>query len=39
KSLQASLSFARYFFLTNKDNRTYFLNRVKDKLRARLGGK
>lgn len=39
KSLQASLSFARYFFLTNKDNRTYFLNRVKDKLRARIGGK
>lgn len=39
KSFQASLSFARYFFLTNKDNRTYFLNRVKDKLRARLGGK
>lgn len=39
KSFQASLSFARYFFLTNKDNRTYFLNRVKEKLRARLGGK
>ena len=39
KSFQASLSFARYFFLTNKDNRTYFLNRVKDKLRAKLGGK
>lgn len=39
KSFQASLSFARYFFLTNKDNRTYFLNRVKDKLREKLGGK
>lgn len=39
KSFQASLSFARYFFLTNKDNRTYFLNRLKDKFRARLGGK
>lgn len=38
KSLMASLTFARYFFLTNKDNRAYFLNRVKDKLRARLGG-
>jgi len=38
KSLMASLTFARYFFLTNKDNQSYFLNRVKDKLRARLGG-
>ncbi|PWK96826.1 amylovoran biosynthesis glycosyltransferase AmsB [Pantoea allii] len=37
-SLMASVSFARYFLLTNKDNRTYFLNRVKDKLKARLGG-
>lgn len=39
KSLQASISFARYFFLTNKDNRDYFINRLKDKVRARLGGK
>lgn len=39
KPLQAGISFARYFFLTNKDNRDYFLNRLKDKLRARLGGK
>lgn len=39
KSFQASVSFARYFFLTNKDNRTYFINRLKDKVRERLGGK
>lgn len=39
KSFQATLSFVRYFFLTNKDNRTYFINRLKDKIRARLGGK
>lgn len=39
KSLQASLSFARYFFLTHKDNRTDFLKRLKNKLRARLGAK
>lgn len=39
KSLQASISFARYFFLTNKDNRDYFINRLKDKVKARLGGK
>lgn len=39
KSLQASISFARYFFLTNKDNRDYFINRLKDKVRARLSGK
>lgn len=38
KSLMASLSFARYFFLTNKDNRAYFMNRVKDKVKARFGG-
>lgn len=38
KSVLASLSFARYFFLTNKDNRAYFINRVKDKLKARLSG-
>lgn len=37
-ALMASVSFARYFLLTNKDNRTYFLNRLKDKLKARLGG-
>ncbi len=29
---------ARYFFLTNKDNQAYFLNRLKDKLPSRLGG-
>jgi amylovoran biosynthesis glycosyltransferase AmsB len=39
KSFQASVSFARYFFLTNKDNRTYFINRLKDKVRERLAGK
>ncbi|AXF76382.1 glycosyltransferase family 2 protein [Erwinia tracheiphila] len=39
KSFQASLSFVRYFFLTNKYNRTYFINRLKDKIRERLGGK
>ncbi|OON39697.1 amylovoran biosynthesis protein AmsB [Izhakiella australiensis] len=39
KSLQASLSFARYFFLTNKDNRAYFINRLKEKVRQRLGSK
>ncbi|CAO96371.1 glycosyltransferase family 2 protein [Erwinia tasmaniensis] len=38
-SLQASLNFARYFFLTNKDNRTDFINRLKNKLRVRLAGK
>ncbi len=37
-ALMASVSFARYFLLTNKDNRTYFLNRLKDKLKARFGG-
>jgi len=39
KSLQASVSFIRYFFLTNKDNRAYFINRLKDKVRERLSGK
>lgn len=39
KSFQASLSFARYFFLTNKDNRAYFINRLKEKVRERLGTK
>ncbi|MFU9138943.1 glycosyltransferase family 2 protein [Erwinia tasmaniensis] len=39
KSLQASVSFIRYFFLTNKDNRTYFINRLKDKVSQRLGRK
>ncbi|CCP03661.1 glycosyltransferase amsB [Erwinia amylovora Ea644] len=39
KSLQASLSFARYFFLTNKDNRNDFLKRLMNKLRTRLTGK
>lgn len=39
KSFQASVSFARYFFLTNKDNRTYFINRLKDKVRERFAGK
>ncbi len=38
KSLQASLSFARYFFLTNRDNRAYFLNRLMDKVKSRFGG-
>ncbi|MFH8135012.1 glycosyltransferase family 2 protein [Pantoea osteomyelitidis] len=38
-SLMASLSFARYFFLTNKDNRAYFMHRLKDKVRARFSGK
>lgn len=39
KSLLASVSFARYFFLTNKDNRTYFINRLKDKVKGRFAGK
>ncbi|MEN4889450.1 glycosyltransferase family 2 protein [Erwinia billingiae] len=39
KSLHASVSFMRYFFLTNKDNRTYFINRLKDKFKERLGNK
>jgi len=39
KSLQASLSFARYFFLTNRDNRAYFMNRLKDKVKSRFGGR
>lgn len=39
KSLQASLSFARYFFFTNKDNQAYFVNRLKDKVKERFGGK
>lgn len=38
-SLLASLSFARYFFLTNKDNRAYFMQRLKDKVRARFSGR
>lgn len=37
--LQAGYSFVRYFFFTNKDNRTDFLTRLKNKLRARLAGK
>ncbi|MCX8956463.1 glycosyltransferase family 2 protein [Erwinia psidii] len=39
KSVKATLSFVRYFFLTNAENRTYFINRLKDKIRTRLGGK
>lgn len=38
-TLLAGVSFARYFFLTNKDNQAYFINRLKDKLRARFNGK
>lgn len=37
-AFMASATFARYFFLTNKDNRAYFINRLKDKLKARFGG-
>ncbi|WP_017346613.1 glycosyltransferase family 2 protein [Pantoea sp. A4] len=36
KALLASVSFARYFFLTNKDNQAYFMNRLKDKVRSRF---
>ena len=37
-SLLASLSFARYFFLTNRDNRAYFMNRLLDKVKSRFSG-
>lgn len=39
KSLQASLSFARYFFLTNKNNRDYFIGRLKEKVFGRAARK
>ncbi|NWA62505.1 glycosyltransferase family 2 protein [Pantoea sp. B9002] len=39
RSLQASLSFARYFFLTNRDNRAYFMNRLLDKVKSRFSGR
>lgn len=37
KPLPAALTFARYFLLTSRANRACFMQRVKDKLRARLG--
>ncbi len=39
KSLQASLSFFRYFFLTNKKNRDYFIGRLKNKIFERWNRK
>ncbi|WP_034915889.1 MULTISPECIES: glycosyltransferase family 2 protein [Erwinia] len=39
KVLQASLSFAQYFLLTNKGNRNYFIGRVKQKLSERVSKK
>ncbi|WP_130830749.1 glycosyltransferase family 2 protein [[Erwinia] mediterraneensis] len=39
KNLLAGVSFARYFLLTNKDNQAYFINRLKDKVRARFSAK
>ncbi len=39
KVLQASLSFAQYFFLTNKGNRDYFLGRLKQKFSERIAKK
>ncbi|WP_147198819.1 glycosyltransferase family 2 protein [Pantoea sp. MBD-2R] len=39
KVLHASLSFAQYFFLTNKGNRDYFLGRLKQKFSERIAKK
>lgn len=39
KVLHASLSFAQYFFLTNKGNRDYFIGRIKQKLSERISKK
>lgn len=39
KVLHASLSFAQYFFLTNKGNRNYFIGRIKQKFSERLSKK
>lgn len=39
KVLHATLSFAQYFFLTNKGNRDYFLGRLKQKFSERIAKK
>ncbi len=39
KVLHASLSFAQYFFLTNKGNRDYFIGRLKQKFSERIAKK
>jgi len=39
KFFHASLSFAQYFFLTNKGNRDYFIGRIKEKFSERISKK